>query len=224
MRTLVALVLVMALAVLAAPAGAVVLGVDWGVISTNTTYNLYLDNSLLGSDFVAGSLAGYLGGLPPQGNYIGLMYCVDVSQPLTVPAQFNVADLLTNDPHTPLTNGDRAAWLYNNEFATVGSDTDKSAGLQLAVWNGVYDNDFTVGSGTFYATGTDNAALNYANDYLDDLSMVNPAGSVARYFRPTTPYGQGMIAPVIPEPASLLLLGFGLGAVGLTMRKRRPRH
>jgi hypothetical protein len=226
-KLILTLIAVVALATVVTPAGAFVLGLDWGVMDQNTHYDIYVQS--LGGWFnnpvLAGSFNGYLGGslggpLPPNdGTYFGKLYCVDLSHWIEIPTEYEVS----SDPLGNLQNGQRAAWLVNNKLASVGNNTDKSAGLQLAIWNAVYDNDFTLGAGSFKATGGHSTARAYASNFLAEMQNQGPiTGETATYLNATGNYGQDLITPV-PEPASLTLLGLGLGAAGLVSKRKKAR-
>jgi hypothetical protein len=224
LKGLTTVIAVIALAIPCAPAGAFVLGLDWGVIDQNTDYSVYVGNlgGWFDEEILAGSFDGYRGGslgnpLPPNdGTYYGKMYCVDLENWIEVPTEYEV----TEEPIQNLHNGARAAWLLNHKLAGIGNDTDKSAGLQLAIWNAVYDNDFTVSYGNFKAYGGHSSARTYANSLLADLQNQGPiTGETVVYLNASCNYGQDMITPV-PEPATLMLLGLGLGAAGLVSKRR----
>jgi|SRR5579862_8196263 len=112
----------------------------------------------------------------------------------------------------------RAANLVAADYAQADT-ADKAAGLQLDIWETIYDGnsettpDFS--GGNFTATGLTAGTIAAADAFWAD--RLTPGDAV--YIRPEDGFGQGQIMPV-PEPASLSILG--LGAIAL-LRRRRAR-
>ncbi len=114
-----------------------------------------------------------------------------------------------------------AANIVGNEF--LSADTaDKACGLQLAVWEAVYDNGATLdlNSGNLNATGESASALSYAQAYY----ATKDTEAHAIYFQPVEEgSGQGQMTafrtPLVPEPASIA--GLSALAVAVLRRKRR---
>jgi hypothetical protein len=132
-------------------------------------------------------------------------------------------------------NGQRAAWLYN-EFATTfdadaTSDLGKRqrAALQMAIWNGLYDADFTVTANsdtnnTVYFIEDNRLLTGLADSYLAALQLagagVNAADAAwlqlaSADIDPVTGKrvdAQDFIGPTatVPEPSVALLLGMGM--------------
>jgi hypothetical protein len=217
MRLKVILAALLLAAIAAAPASAVVLGLDWGTgqspvsISYNgTTHNVY-----------AGSLKGYLGGhlgnpLPPHdGTYFGDTFCVDLSHTITIPTEYEV-DLL---PTSQLVHGGRLAWLYKNYIGSAKTDGETAAALQLALWDVVVDggDGFNTGNFRLLSGATSKTHSLMVNMVADSENKTDNA----TYFRTRGPYGQSMISVPVPEPGTFGLLGLGIGLVGLGFIRKR---
>ena len=99
--------------------------------------------------------------------------------------------------------GARAAWLFNTYAAGIhalANSADayaQAAGLQLAIWETMYE---TAGN-TFTVTASDSAKT-YASDYFGALGSNT---SVATYLDAGPRNGQDQITRV-PEPSSVFLL------------------
>jgi hypothetical protein len=126
-------------------------------------------------------------------------------------------------------SGERAAWLYN-EFATTfdvaTSDLGKRqrSALQMAIWNGLYDSDFTVANdhaagNTVYFTIDNRNLTVLADSYLLALQLAGASvgGSDAAWLQLSSGGidAQDFIGPIgnatpVPEPSAGLLLGMGV--------------
>lgn len=98
-----------------------------------------------------------------------------------------------------------------------------AAGLQLAIWNVIYDDDFTVSAGLF--TSSTAGAADSANTFLGVLADEKlPFGNAIFLdsIRQGDRNGQDQVTSV-PEPATLVLLGTGIVAMAGRRRMRRAR-
>jgi hypothetical protein len=145
-------------------------------------------------------------------------YCVDVLNNETDPQ--NVTVRLTNDASAPAALT-KAAWLFNTFAPAIhatGSNA-MAAGLQLAIWEVLYDSTYNLGSGAFYVSASAQA-LSYGTQYLTALTNAGPGYStaVAMWLDAERGAGQDQITSV-PEPATLLLLGGGAALLGIRRRR-----
>jgi PEP-CTERM motif len=165
----------------------------------------------------AGGFTGTLDGNPL------LFWCAELTQTFSFgdPQPYSVS-IFTNTKLSQL-------FTEVGGSAAATSTTVSSAAFQLAIWEILFEgnttNPYSLSTGNFSATG-DAAALDMANTWLADLDQFQASTTLILlsnrshqdFITDTMPPGL-----LVPEPGSLPLLGVGILAVMIAVRRRTQR-
>lgn len=116
------------------------------------------------------------------------------------------------------------AWLNQNYFDDSVLSKDKSTGFQLALWNVLWDNDYSldVGDGAFYAYSGSGNSVTEGQNYLDLLSAAS--ANLPDYTANTVFWSDSQVQMsknAVPEPMSVMLGIMGLCSVAGFRKLRR---
>lgn len=148
-----------------------------------------------------------------------LSFCVQLESPVREWQRFD-----TSMPaHISAYEAAAISYLVTKNFSSITTNW-MAAGLQLAIWNVLYDDDFAASKGDFKSRTK--KATRYADLFLGDLQKQKlPFGNAL--FLNSQPGRRGQDQVTLystPEPGTMLLLGAGALALAARRRMARKSH
>jgi hypothetical protein len=157
------------------------------------------------------------------------VYCVDLNDDINDSSFYNNTVFTTNSKvnGSTVNNAIEIAWLILN---TTVTNSTQAAGLQAAIWETEYGNEFTLLTGGTVASD-ESADLNALSNAVYPASLVSqldwitpPSITTGNGKNRETVDQQGLVGlpdpSPVPEPGTLSLFGTGiLGAAGLVRRR-----
>ncbi len=140
--------------------------------------------------------------------------------------------VVTNTPYSNsidlIANGalGRIQSIFDSGYETAFDSSVKSAGFQVALWNAVYDDDWSVsaGAGDFYQTASNNGVRQAANDFLLSAQGYTGQKNWNMSFLESTevnPRSQNLVTvSQVPLPAAIWVLLTALGGVYAVGRRK----
>jgi len=113
-------------------------------------------------------------------------------------------------------NGAQLAWLFENFGLSTNTKTQDAA-LQLAIWDILYGDYVRTNDTTTYANPD---IYQQYEDYITALNETDDYTTKGLYKIARIDGKQDMILRVVPEPATMMLFGFGLLGLGALGRKK----
>jgi hypothetical protein len=176
-----------------------------------------------------------------NGSLLPYVYCVGLVTNVIVSATYSatnvnatgqVYDNGLGSPTSlnPVPNAGQVAWLLSN-YAAGATTWNQQVALQVAIWNvisggpsGTYDGAYDVGG----IVSLDRSSTAYST-YIDYLNALGSnTGNVSSFYWMTpgnvdssndVSWSQGLVAPEVPIPSAILLLGPGLAGIAALRRR-----
>lgn len=212
----------------AASAGAAEVVIDPAVTVNLSGWTYGSGNAVnVGTPTYSGQAGGFKGTLSNAGAYDNASfatYCVELGQTFNWNVTYNDYRIIQGDTysqwaHNPGTAGEIGKLMTYVD--TLGAlDSAKSTGVQLAIWELIYENPangYTLDSGAF--KNTPSTPNGFANSLLASYSATTSLYKVD--VLKNDGHQDFLVLTAVPEPASYALALAGLACIGVFGRKAR---
>ncbi len=174
--------------------------------------------------------SGAAGGFSATVDGVGMTtYCIELTQGFSWNTRYTnftdgtAADYFGAGSDKAMKLGQLVSYAFYDTVAHV-SNAAQSTSMQLAIWNVIYDNDYTLSSGSFadtsgyasYASTLLSASQSFTNQ-ADVRVLASPTQQDQLHWSRVTPGRPGI---EVPEPGALALVMIALGAAALALRGR----